>query len=300
MPRIVVIGRTGQVAKALGQVPLPEGSTLLTLGRDRLELTRPETFKAVLEPLAPDLLLNAAAYTAVDRAEAEEELATAVNGRAPEVLAQIAADLGVPFLHISTDYVFDGASEGPWSEGDAPNPINAYGRSKLVGERAVLDSPARAVILRTSWVFGANGRNFVKSMLRIGAERDEVAVVSDQFGGPTAAADIAETLLRIARRLLDGTPGGGLGLYHYSGAPDVSWSEFADEIFARAHWLPRRPSVRRIGSDQYAAAARRPACSALDCTKIKRDYGIDRPDWRQALARTLAELHPGAGSPGNA
>lgn len=277
---ILVFGQTGQVARELqrrGQV--------VALDRTAADLADPDACAAKIRALRPDLVINAAAYTAVDRAEEEEGLARVINGDAVGAMARAAADLGVAFLHVSTDYVFDGTGENPWGVADVPAPIGAYGRSKLAGERAVIAAGGAHAILRTSWVFSAHGGNFVKTMLRLGETRDTLSVVADQIGGPTAAGDIADALLAMAQAFLAGR--GVSGVYHFAGAPDTSWAGFAREIFAQAGV---RVAVNDIATSAYPTPARRPANSRLECSDLLRDYGIERPDWRVSLAQVLQEL----------
>lgn len=280
MQGLLVFGRTGQVARELAGLA-PDARFL---GRDDADLTDPDACATALRDARPRLVINAAAYTAVDRAETETETAMLVNAAAPAAMAQAAAGLKVPFLHVSTDYVFDGGGGDPWREDDATGPLGAYGRTKLAGEEAVIAAAGPSAVLRTSWVFSAHGANFVKTMLRLGRERDEIGVVADQIGGPTPAADIAAALLSMGQALLAGQAG---GVYHYAGAPDVSWADFADEIFAQAGLACR---VRPIGTADYPTPARRPANSRLDCAAIARDFDIMRPDWRKGLAEVLARL----------
>jgi dTDP-4-dehydrorhamnose reductase len=284
--RLLVFGRTGQVATELLRLAGP-GLDVTALGRAEADLANPAACAAAVRGWQGDAVINAAAYTAVDRAEAEEEFATRINGEAPGAMARAAAGLGLPFLHVSTDYVFDGAKQGPWVEDDPPAPLGAYGRSKLAGERAVAAAGGDHVVLRTSWVHAGHGRNFVRSMLAAGAARDRLTVVDDQRGGPTAAADIAATLVAIARAF---TAGRGVpGIFHYCGAPAVTWCGFAREIFARARWM-RAPEIRPIRTADWPTPARRPANSVLDCTRIGAVYGIAQPDWRVSLGPLLAEL----------
>ncbi|MFC2970593.1 dTDP-4-dehydrorhamnose reductase [Acidimangrovimonas pyrenivorans] len=279
--RLLVFGRSGQLARELAR--LAPGATFLD--RAAADLSDPAACAAAVTRADADVILNAAAYTAVDKAEEEEELATAINGAAPAAMARAAAARGLPFLQVSTDYVFDGAGEAPWRP-DAPTaPLGAYGRSKLAGEAGVRAAGGAHAILRTSWVFSAHGANFVKTMLRLGAERDGLNIVADQVGGPTAAADIAAALLVMARAFAAGAAASGT--YHFSGAPDVSWAGFAREIFARAGLTC---AVTEIASSAYPTPARRPLNSRLDCTTLKTAFGIDRPDWRQSLTRVLKEL----------
>lgn len=281
MQGLLIFGRTGQVARELARLA-PDA---LFLGRDDADLTDPDACADALRRAGPKAVINAAAYTAVDRAEAQPDLAQVVNADAPGAMARAAAALGVPFLHVSTDYVFDGSGDRPRAEDAATGPLGVYGETKLAGERAVRSAGGQAAILRTSWVFSAHGANFVKTMLRLGAERDELGIVSDQIGGPTPAADIAASLLVMARGMLS-DPGAG-GVYHYAGAPDVSWADFAEAIFADAGLDCR---LRRIASADYPTPARRPMNSRLDCTAIQRDFKIARPDWRAGLADVLARL----------
>jgi dTDP-4-dehydrorhamnose reductase len=287
--RLLVFGRDGQVATELRRCAGGD-LAVTTLDRADADLTEPDVCARRIAEAETDVVVNAAAYTAVDRAETEEALAIRVNGEAPGAMAEAARRRGVPFIHISTDYVFDGSGEIARPE-DAPTaPINAYGRSKLAGERAVLEAGGCAAILRTSWVFSAHGANFVRTMLRVGAERSRITVVDDQIGGPTAAADIAGAVVVMARALAAG--GGAPGVYHFSGAPAVSWCGFARRIFARAHWIEAAPDVAPIATEDWPTPAARPRCSTLDCGRIESVFGLRQPDWRIALDRVLSELAP--------
>ena len=278
--KLLVFGRTGQVARELQR-----RAELTALGREEADLSDPGACARALRDSGASAVINAAAYTAVDRAEEEEALARVVNGDAPAAMARAAAEIGVPFLHISTDYVFDGSGTTPWAPGDEPAPQGAYGRTKLAGEQGVLAAGGQCAILRTSWVFSPFGNNFVKTMLRVGRARGAVSVVDDQIGGPTAAGDIAAALLDMAQQMTGGNA--ARGIYHYSGAPDVSWADFARAIFEIAEL---GVTVTDIPSSDYPLPAPRPANSRLDCTTLARDFGIKRPDWRQSLRRTLREL----------
>lgn len=281
MEGLLVFGRTGQVARALAELA-PDARYL---GREDADLSDAGACAAAIRTAAPRIVINAAAYTAVDRAESEAALAGAVNASAPAAMAEATADLGIPFLHISTDYVFDGSGTQPRCEESATNPLGVYGATKLQGEQAVLAAKGQAAILRTSWVFSTEGSNFVKSMLRLGRERDELSIVADQIGGPTPAAAIAAALLDMAQAMLKDPAKGGI--YHFAGAPDVSWAGFAREIFAQAGISCR---VNEIATEDYPTPARRPANSRLDCAKIARDFNIARPDWQTGLADVLAKL----------
>lgn len=283
--RALVFGTTGQVARELALTAA--GVELTALGRAEVDLADAAACAAAVAGAEADVVINAAAYTAVDQAEDEPTLAQAINGAAPGAMARAAAAKGVPFLHVSTDYVFDGAPGRPWREDDPTGPLGAYGMSKRAGEEAVLAAGGGAVILRTAWVFSSHGRNFVKTMLGVGRGRDEMRVVGDQRGGPTPARDIAEALWTISRARLAGR--GAPGIYHFAGAPAVSWAEFAEAVFAESGWADR-PRVTAIATADWPTRARRPANSVLDCGAISRAFGIAQPDWRAGLARVVAEL----------
>ena len=281
MTGLLIFGRTGQVATELALLA-PDATFL---GRDDVDLTDAEACAAAIRASGCDAVINAAAYTAVDQAEAEKELAFAINASAPAAMAAEAAQLGIPFVHISTDYVFDGCGKEPWVEGDPGRPLGVYGSSKLAGERGVAAARGQAVILRTSWVFSAHGSNFVKTMLRLGAERDELRVVADQFGGPTPAADIAAACLRVIEGMRADPK--RRGIYHFAGEPDTTWAGFAREIMAQAGL---NCQIIDIASTEYPTPARRPTNSRLDCSAIARDFGLQRPDWKLGLAKVLTEL----------
>lgn len=287
--RVLVFGRSGQVASELARCAGPEFA-IRTVPRGEADLTRPDGCAALIAAAGVDAVINAAAYTAVDRAEAEPDIAFRVNAEAPGAMAAAAAARGVPFLHVSTDYVFDGSSERPWCEDDATGPLGVYGRTKLEGERRVAAVGGRHAILRTSWVHSAHGTNFVRTMLRLGRERDRLTVVDDQRGGPTAAGDVASALLAVARGLVSGQGDGGI--YHFSGAPAVSWAGFARAVFALAGW-ERVPEIVPIRSEDWPTAAVRPRNSVLDCSRIRAAFGIVQPEWRRSLAAILDELGEG-------
>lgn len=277
---ILVFGQTGQVATEIGRLA-PDA---LCIGRDRVDLADADACRDLVLDLAPDGIINAAAYTAVDRAEEDETLATRINGDAPAAMAQAAARLAVPLVQISTDYVFDGAGEQPFTPEHPTAPLSAYGRSKLVGEQGVTAAGGAAAILRTSWVFSAHGNNFVKTMLRLGGDRDKLTVVADQIGGPTPARDIAAACLTMLDGLRDDPT--RAGLYHFAGAPDTSWAGFAREIMAQAGL---DCVVEDIPTSGYPTPAHRPLNSRMDCTTLDR-FGLARPDWREGLTDVLAEL----------
>ena len=285
--KILCFGQTGQVAIELArQAPLI-GASIECLGRESADLTDPEACAALVTATDADVIINAAAYTAVDAAETDGATAQTVNGDAPGAMARAAAVRGLPFLHVSTDYVFDGAGNRPWREEDAVAPLGIYGATKLDGERQVTAAGGPHVILRTAWVYSAHGKNFVKTMLRVGAERESLSVVDDQRGGPTAAHEIARALLAIAASFHEGR--GHSGIYHFAGSPACTWADFAEAIFA-ASSMPRRPVINRIPTSAYPTPARRPANSVLDCTRIRDVYSIGQPDWRTGLLKVISEL----------
>ena len=280
MTEILVFGATGQVATELQR--LAPGAVFL--GRDRADLSDPAACAAAIRALAPAAVINAAAWTAVDRAESEEAAATVVNGDAPAAMARECAALGIPFVHISTDYVFDGAGTAPFAPDHPTAPLGAYGRSKLAGEAGVRAAGGVHVILRTSWVFSAHGTNFLKTMLRLGRERASLTVVADQIGGPTPARAIAEACLTIARQLAEDPAKSGT--YHFSGAPDASWADFAREIMARAGLAC---TITDIPTSAFPTPARRPANSRMDCSSLA-TFGLSRPDWKAAVTTALQDL----------
>lgn len=279
--KLLVFGSTGQVACELHRL-VPEATFL---SRAEADLSDPPSCSEAIALSDADVVINAAAYTAVDRAESDEEAAELVNGAAPAAMARTAAAKGIPFLHISTDYVFHGGGTRPWQPDDDTTPLGAYGRSKLAGEHGIRAAGGRFVILRTSWVFSAFGSNFVKTIRRLGQSRDSLNVVADQIGGPTAARDIAATLVEMARQLQAGR--GAPGIYHYAGEPDVSWADFAREIYRQAG-LPT--VVNDIPTAAYPTPAQRPLNSRLDCSTLQAVYGIVRPDWRASLSTVLDDL----------
>lgn len=300
--RIVVTGREGQVARALVERAAGAGATLVAVGRPELDLERPETIGPALKAARPDMVVNAAAYTAVDLAESAEATALAVNGAGAGEVAAAASRLGVPVIQISTDYAFDGGLGRPYREDDATGPISAYGRSKLAGEQAVAVATPDHAILRTAWVYSPFGRNFVRTMLRLGAERSEVGVVADQIGSPTSALDIADAVLAVARNLVARPDDTALrGVFHMAAQGDASWAEVAEAVFADAEAAGRKPvQVKRIATSDYPTPARRPANSRLDGAKLASIHGVALPHWRGSLttcvARLLTDERAGQGS----
>jgi len=281
--RVLVFGENGQVATALRA--RAGDMDVICLGRDQADLGTPDMLRAVIAATDADVIINAAAYTAVDRAEEDKDHAEQVNHLAVGTIARAAAKRGIPLLHISTDYVFPGDGTQPWQPGDETGALCVYGATKRRGEEAVDMAGGPYAILRTSWVFSATGANFVKTMLRLGAERDALTIVGDQIGGPTAAYDIADALLTMARAFKDGTATSGI--YHLAGAPDVSWAGFATEIFAQANITC---TVTPIPTTDYPTPATRPLNSRLDCTTLETVFGIPRPDWRHSLATVLKDI----------
>ncbi len=277
---VLVIGKTGQVARELALLP-----DVTCIGRDEADLTVPEQCSSAIHAYAPSAVINAAAYTAVDKAEEEGPLATLINGDTPGVMARACASLNIPYVQISTDYVFEGGGTAPWRPDDAPGPLGAYGRSKQRGEEKVRGVGGVHAILRTSWVVSAHGNNFVKTMLRLGADRDRLNVVADQIGGPTTARDIAGACHNIVHQLIESPDKSGT--YHFSGAPDCSWADFARTIFEIAGLSC---DVTGIPSSAYPTPAIRPLNSRMDCTSTHTTFGIERPDWRVGLKEILNDL----------
>ena len=298
--KILLLGGDGQVGHQLRRSLAPLGelavSTLTGTLSDgsaceRLDLTDFDAIAALVDRVAPDVVVNATAHTAVDRAEDESDLAFRVNAGAPERLAAACATHDAILVHYSTDYVFGGDGVRPYREDDAPAPLGVYGASKLAGERAILDSECRHLIFRTAWVYGLHGHNFLRTMLRLGAERDELRVVSDQVGTPTPAALIADVTARALQHLPSAS-----GLWHLTAAGETSWHGFAEAIFARAveqGLLPRAPRVVPIATSEYPTRASRPSYSCLDTGKLGRDFGVELPDWKAALAGVLDGGHTG-------
>jgi dTDP-4-dehydrorhamnose reductase len=286
---VLVFGRTGQLACELARNAWPAGFAVACHGRESCDLLAGADPQPLLERLAPALVVNAAAYTAVDRAESEAEAAFALNRDAAGRIAAACALRSLPLVHVSTDYVFDGAKPAPYVEDDPVAPLSVYGRSKAAGETAVRDALDRHVILRTAWVYSPFGGNFVKTMLSLGRTRERLRVVTDQRGSPTAAGDIARAIIAMAERLAGGV--GRFGTFHYAAAGDVTRLEFAAAIFARAvrHGRPA-PALEAATSAEFPVPARRPANSALNCARIARDWAILPRPWRAALDETVDEI----------
>ncbi len=285
--KALVFGRYGQVGTELDLRGPAQGVAIELIGPEEADFTKPELSAGLIAATDADVVINAAAYTAVDKAETEEPLARAINATTPGAMVAAAAAKGLPFLHISTDYVFDGSPGRPWREDDATGPLGAYGRTKLEGEELVAAAGGAYATLRTAWVFSAHSANFVKTMLRVGAGRGELTVVDDQFGGPTPAGAIADALLTVAKAY--GAGKGVDGVFHFAGAPATHWAGFAEAIFAGCGW-PAVPTIRHIPSSDYPTPAKRPANSVLDCSRIHDAYGIAQPDWRAHLKDILKAL----------
>lgn len=283
--RVLVTGKNGQVGSCLvSQLSDISSIDFLALGRDELDITNAGQVNEVVNKYQPNVIINAAAYTAVDKAESEVELANAINNVGPKNLAKVASNINAVILHLSTDYVFDGNKDGLYLETDKVNPQSIYGQTKLAGEQSIAQECAAHIILRTAWVFSENGNNFVKTMLRLAQTRDTLAVVGDQFGGPTYAGDIAKTLIDITQQLQQGST--KFGVYNYSGYPHVSWKEFASKIFEKAlskNLIQSPITVNSILTADYPTPAKRPANSKLDCNKIKTDFSIQPSDWETSL-----------------
>lgn len=290
--RIAVTGRTGQVVQSLLARAGAAGVAVVPVGRPGLDLERPESALPALVAANPDCIVNAAAYTAVDRAETEPDRALRINGEGAGAVAAAAAHLGVPLIQISTDYVFDGRSPRPWRETDPTAPLSAYGRSKLAGEEAVAAATSDWTILRTAWVYSPYGANFVKTMLRLAQGRDVVGVVSDQLGSPTSALDLADAIIAVAKALVARPRDTSLrGVFHAAGTGEASWADLAEAVFAASAALGGpSASVRRIATTDYPTPAHRPSNSRLDCGLLAERHGLRLPPWRDSLQTCVAAL----------
>ncbi|MEH2324637.1 MAG: dTDP-4-dehydrorhamnose reductase [Nostoc sp.] len=292
---ILLIGSNGQVGKELQQI-LPDYGNIISVERPTVDLAQPDTLRNVIRSKQPQIIINAAAYTAVDKAESEPELASAINAIAPLIIAQESQKLGAFLIHISTDYVFDGNRYRPYQETDATNPLSIYGKTKLAGEEAIRETCAHHLILRTAWVYGTFGKsNFVKTMLRLGAERQELCIVADQIGSPTWAQDIATAITQTIPQLTPEISGS----YHYTNSGIASWYDFAVAIFEEAQQLGFPLKIERIvpiTTAEYPTPARRPAYSVLACEKISAILETHPPHWRQRLRQMLKDLKIGHGA----
>ena len=282
--RVLVTGCIGQVGSLLTKL-LNEKVDLLALTRKELDISNEKLVKQTILDFNPDVVVNAAAYTAVDKAESENELAFMINRNGPKYLAKAASEIDAALIHISTDYVFEGNKPEPYVETDSVNPQGVYGESKLAGEIAVSKYCQKHIILRTAWVFGEHGNNFVKTMLRLGKDREALSIVSDQFGGPTYAGDIAKTINKIVEKV-ERNESLKWGIYHYSGTPHVSWFDFAQQVFIKAEQagiLENSPKLTAITTAEFPTPATRPANSKLNCDAIKREFEVSPSDWLSEL-----------------
>lgn len=288
MTRILLTGTAGQLGSELQHTLVSLGD-VIGVDRQGLDLTQPDKIRQIIGEFKPDVIVNAAAYTAVDKAETETELANAINGKAPTIMAEAAQQLGAALIHVSTDYIFDGKKNTPYTEEDQPDPINVYGQSKLLGEEGVLKHCDRALILRTAWVYGTQGKgNFVKTMLRLGAEREELRVVVDQVGTPTWTGDLANAIAQLVQRPIDS------GIYHFTNSGAISWYDFAVAIFEEAEQIGFPLQVKQvvpITTAEYPTPAARPAYSVLSTQKISAVLGHHPPYWRTALRQMLKQLY---------
>ena len=285
MKKILLTGVTGQVGQELQKTLVPLGD-IVSVNRQDLDLTKPELIRSAIADLKPDIIINAAAYTAVDKAENEPKLATAINGVAPTIMAESAQKLGATLVHISTDYVFNGQNHLPYTEEDIPDPLGVYGKSKFMGEQGVRNNCDNYIILRTAWVYGSRGHgNFVKTMLRLGAEREQLRIVADQIGSPTWSYDIADHITQLLAN-------SAMGTYHFTSSGVASWYDFAVAIFSEAQQLGFPLAIKEtipITTAEYPTAAQRPAYSVLSKVKISRTLGNYPPHWYQSLKTMLAE-----------
>ncbi len=297
-PRILIVGSAGQVGREL-QRSFSNAGEIIACDRESVDLAAPDQVGALVREVAPDIILNAGAYTAVDRAETEPDTAMAVNAAAPRVMAEEALRTGALLVHYSTDYVFDGSKTGQWVETDKPNPLNVYGASKLAGEEAIQQAGGKYLIFRTSWVYGPHGNNFLRTMLRLGRERDSLKIVDDQFGAPTSSIELANATRTIVDGALAGRfdgVDGWAGLYHMTCSGAVSWYGFAQQIFLLAHTRlnGRTPEVHPIPSSEYPVPAKRPHNSVLSNEKLFRRFGVRLAPWESALNEVIGILEPEA------
>ncbi|WP_319536009.1 dTDP-4-dehydrorhamnose reductase [uncultured Vibrio sp.] len=291
--RLLIIGGNGQVGYCLTKrLSEFDNATVLSPDKEELDITNQDAVKSIVQAFKPTIIINAAAHTAVDRAEEEVELSYAINRDGPKFLAEAAQEVDAAILHISTDYVFEGNKDGEYCENDITNPQGVYGASKLAGEREVARVCEKHIILRTAWVFGETGNNFVKTMLRLGLNKDSLSIVGDQLGGPTYAGDIADALIQIAEQIANGESV-DYGVYHYSGLPHVSWFEFADVIFDAAidkGLLDKKPNLTSITTAQYPTPAKRPSNSRMSTKKVNDTFSIEASDWKVAVTKILPYL----------
>jgi dTDP-4-dehydrorhamnose reductase len=292
----LITGGAGQVALALDAAARARGIAFVRVGRPGFDFDRPESLDAVFNETAPALVVNAAAYTAVDAAETDEAAALRANRDGPARLAALCAAAGIPLIHVSTDYVFDGSKGAAYAESDPTAPTGVYGRSKRDGEAAVLDAGGQAIILRTAWVYSATGKNFLRTMLNAAHKTDRLRVVADQRGSPTAAADLAAAIVAIAGQIAAGWQDGFGGIFHAAGSGETTWHGFAEAIFIEAarHGVTP-PRIEPIATADWPTPAKRPADSRLDCSKLARIFGLRLPAWQASIARTVDALFAAGG-----
>ncbi|PFG21622.1 dTDP-4-dehydrorhamnose reductase [Pseudomonas lurida] len=288
--RILIIGQHGQVSREL-QRHLQGLGELIVLGRDQLDLANPDQIRQQVRAHRPDLIINAAAHTAVDQAQSEPEVAFAINATAPGVLAEEAKALGIPLIHYSTDYVFDGSKPAPYTEADTPNPLGVYGQSKLAGEQAIAAVGGEHLILRTSWVYSSHGKNFLLTMQRLLQEKPQMRIVADQIGAPTWAGSIASSTRTLIERWQAGEPG-EWGVYHLTAGGETSWFGFAQAIGEHLRQQGKAcADLEPIPSSAYPTPAKRPLNSRLDCTRLQQQWHVSQPHWQDALRECLAQQH---------
>lgn len=289
--RIAVTGSQGQVATSLLERAKKTGAEIIALGRPKLDLANPISIRNSLFDVLPDLVVSAAAYTAVDKAESDESAAFVINAGGPESLAKVTAELGIPMIHLSTDYVFSGRKPTPYCEADEPDPVSVYGRSKLAGEIAVARHNADHAILRTSWVYSPYGNNFLRTMLRLAETKDIVGIVCDQKGTPTSALDIADAVISVAKQLHSNSDSNLRGVFHMTSQGEATWADFGEEIFAQLeHHNGRSVTVNRITTADYPTPAERPRNSRLSCKKLADAYNLTLPPWKESTSEVLARL----------
>lgn len=289
--RIAVTGKEGQVARSMAALGPAMGAEIVLVGRPELDLADPASVHSALAGARPDVIVSAAAYTAVDKAETERDLAFAINGVGAGAVGEAAAKLRVPVLHLSTDYVFDGSKSDRYLESDPTGPTSAYGGSKLDGEQRLAAATGNHAIFRTAWVYSPYGANFLKTMLRLGETRETLSVVADQHGCPTSAEDIAGAMITAARKLVEDADAKYRGVFHLTGSGEANWADFAREIFRAAEAHGRKPvEVVSITSDQYPSPVKRPANSRLSGEKLKQVYAITLPDWRLSTRKVVDAL----------
>lgn len=290
--KVLITGAQGQVGKELSLIATEKGFNVVAAGRADLDITQFENVENYINKIQPDIVINAAAHTAVDKAEDEQDLAFSINSDGAKNIALACAKQNIPLLHISTDYVFDGSKVEAYNENDDVSPLGVYGISKWQGEEAIRQNLTQHIILRVAWVFGAQGNNFVKTMLRLVKDRDELNVVADQFGGPSPAKDIAQTLITLVEQY-QRNKSLEWGTYHYCGSEKTTWYDFACEIFEQAFELGilnKKIKVNPITTEEYPTPAKRPSNSMLDCSKLEATFGIAMPKWKDALQKVLLEL----------